>query len=156
MKVSRSSPLGLYVIGIAALFLAGFLMLVVFGAQTYQNTVAVQNGNNQTRSTLSYISAVVRASDAAGSVKVAEVVLEDGGTTKVLSLADGDTGYALRVYLHEGMLMEEYARAEAELVPAASNEIGATDIFDVEKDGSILRVQTGDGKVLLHLRAEQE
>ena len=45
MNTSRSSPLGLYVIGIAALFLAGFLMLVIFGAQTYRNTVSVYIGD---------------------------------------------------------------------------------------------------------------
>lgn len=155
MKTGRSSPLGLYVIGIAALFLAGFLMLVIFGAQTYRNTVGVQSGNNRTRATLSYICAAVRASDTAGGVKAAEVILPDGTDTQVLSLSDGDTGYALRIYRHGGKLMEEYARAEAELTPSASNVVGETELFEVELKGSTLRVRTDDGSVLLHLRTEQ-
>jgi len=153
MKKSYSSPLGLYVIGIAALFLAGFLMLVIFGAQTYRHTVGVQNGNNHTRATLSYVTAAVRAADTAGGVRVEEAVLDDGTVTQVLSLADGDTGYVLRIYLHEGSLMEEYARAEAPLTPSASNVIGETGLFEVEKDGPVLRVRTDEGSVLVHLRA---
>ena len=34
-KEDQKSPLGLYSIGIAALFLLGFFLLVVFGAQNY-------------------------------------------------------------------------------------------------------------------------
>ena len=45
MKKEHRSPIGLYTIGVAALFLAGFFLLVVFGAQSYRNTVAGQNGN---------------------------------------------------------------------------------------------------------------
>ena len=53
MKEDNRSPLGLYTIGIAALFLAGFFLLVVFGAQSYRNTVAGQNGNMRSRALLS-------------------------------------------------------------------------------------------------------
>lgn len=155
MRRTDSTPLGLYVIGIAALFLAGFLLLVIFGAQTYRHTVAVQDGNNHTRATLSYIAAAVRASDTAGGVQVTEAILEDGTDTHILSLADGDTGYALRIYLSDGRLMEEYARAEALLTPSASSVVGETSLFEVEKKGGLLRVRTDDGTVLLHLRSAQ-
>ena len=154
MKTSRSSPLGLYVIGIAALFLAGFLMLVIFGAQTYRNTVSVQNDNNETRATLSYISATVRAYDTAGAVEIKQERLADGSETQVLALADGNTGYAVRIYTSGGNLMEEYARTDAALTPSASNIIGATQTFEAEKEGSILRVRTDEGSVFLHLRVE--
>ena len=132
MKKTDSSPLGLYVIGIAALFLAGFLMLVIFGAQTYRNTVGVQNENNDARATLSYLSAAVRSADAAGAVYVTEVLLEDGTDTQVLGLADGDTGYMLRIYRHSGNLLEEYAKAEAPLTPSASNVVGETERFEID------------------------
>lgn len=154
MNTSRSSPLGLYVIGIAALFLAGFLMLVIFGAQTYRNTVSVQNGNNETRATLSYISATVRAYDTTGAVEVTGAKLADGTATQVLALADGNTGYAVRIYTAGGNLMEEYARTDAALTPSASNVIGATQTFEAIREGDILRVRTDEGSVLLHLRAE--
>ena len=154
MKKSRSSPLGLYVIGIAALFLAGLLMLVIFGAQTYQDTVRVQNDNNRFRASLSYITATVRAYDGAGAVSITDMVLNDGTGTQVLTLLDGDTGFAQRIYCSDGKLMEEYARAGAALQPDAGNAVGETTTFEADIDGSILRVRTDEGEVLIHLRAQ--
>lgn len=154
MKKSSSSPLGLYVIGIAALFLAGFLMLVIFGAQTYRNTVGVQSGNNRTRATLSYISAAVRAADAEGGVRVEEERLADGTDTQVLTLLDGDTGFALRIYSADGKLMEEYAAMQVPLTPSAANMVGETEIFEAEiAEGNILKVRTEEGSVRIHLRS---
>ena len=154
MKKSSSSPLGLYVIGIAALFLVGFLMLVIFGAQTYRNTVGVQSGNNRTRATLSYISAAVRAADAEGGVRVEEERLADGTDTQVLTLLDGDTGFALRIYSAGGKLMEEYAAMQVPLTPSAANMVGETEIFEAEiAEGNILKVRTEEGSVRIHLRS---
>ena len=72
MKREGSSPLGLYTIGIAALFLAGFFLLVVFGAGSYRNTVSAQNDNMASRALLSYLSTTVKGHDSAGAVRVEE------------------------------------------------------------------------------------
>ena len=72
MRKEHHSPIGFYTIGVAALFLAGFFLLVVFGAQSYRNTVAGQNGNMQSRALLSYLSTTVKACDAAGAVSLTE------------------------------------------------------------------------------------
>ena len=61
---------GLFAIGITALFLAGFLTLVVFGAKAYRATVAGQRDNNELRSQLSYISTMCKSMDASGAVTV--------------------------------------------------------------------------------------
>ena len=63
MKSAKGPSIGLFTIGIAALFLIGFLLLVIFGAQTYRNTVGSQNRNNEARATLSYLSAIAKAGD---------------------------------------------------------------------------------------------
>ena len=47
--------LGLNMIGIAALFLAGFFLLVIFGAQSYRGTVAGRSGNMDDRALLAYL-----------------------------------------------------------------------------------------------------
>lgn len=141
-------------IGTAALFLAGFLALVIFGAQTYRSAVGVQSRNNRTRATLSYISSAVRAADAEGAVRVEDGVLKDGSHSRVLILEDGDSGYSLKIYCKKGILMEEYSRTDAELLPSAGNAVGETERFEVEKDGQLLRVRTDEGSVLLHLRSE--
>lgn len=141
-------------IGNAALFMAGFLALVIFGAQTYKSAVGIQSRNNRTRATLSYITSAVRAADASGAVRVEDGTLDDGTKTQILALDDGDTGYCLRIYCKEGNLMEEYARTDGQLSPSAANAVGQTELFKVEKNGQVLRVRTDDGSVLLHLRAD--
>lgn len=151
MKQSERSPLGFYTIGIAALFLAGFFLLVLFGAQTYRNAVRSQNDNYQTRSLLSYLSTCVRANDTAGGVQV-----RDSEFGQVLVVADGDSGYALRIYRYQGNLVEDFAALDAALSPENAQVIGETEIFEISSltDG-LLSVTTDAGRVLLGLRCEE-
>lgn len=149
MKRQSSSPLGLYTVGIAALFLAGFFLLVVFGAQSYRNTVAEQNGNMASRALLSYLSTTVKGYDTRGAVRI-----EQGEDGTVLHIADGDTGFALRIYRHDGMLLEDYAAADSPLSPESAQAIGATELFEAALSDGLLRLQTDAGEVLLHLRSE--
>ncbi|MBQ9250326.1 MAG: DUF4860 domain-containing protein [Oscillospiraceae bacterium] len=150
MKKEERSPLGYYTIGIAALFLAGFLLLVVFGSQSYRNTVAGQNENMQSRALLSYLATTVKAGDISGGVRVA-----DSAYGPVLSVADGGSGYAVRIYQHEGLLLEDYAAADAELQPEEAQQIGETELFQIEQPGEdLLLIRTDAGRVLLRLRSE--
>ena len=136
---------------IAALFLAGFFLLVVFGAQSYRSTVGGQNRNMQSRALLSYLSTTVKGYDAEGAVGIDE----DAEVGKVLILREGRSGYALRIYRADGMLVEDYARTDAGLRPEDAQVIGETAVFDpvLTADG-LLTVSCDAGKVLLHLRSE--
>ena len=148
VRKEERSPLGLYTIGIAALFLAGFFLLVFFGAQTYRATVTSQTGNNQTRSLLSYLATCVSGYDTAGSVSVYE---SEYGT--VLSVRDGDTGYGLRIYRYQDALVEEYAAVDAPLSPERAQVIGETKLFRVTTlSPDLLQAETDAGRVLLRLR----
>ena len=150
MKNRSDSPLGLYTVGVAALFLTGFFLLVVFGAQSYRNTVLGQSSNNDTRALLSYLATAVRAADERGTVRV---VPNAAGTE--LCLDDGDTGFTRRIYLADGMLREEYAPADAARGETEAYPIGPTTRFDVETlNGVTLRILTDTGEVLVHLRSE--
>ena len=153
MRKEHHSPIGLYTIGVAALFLAGFFLLVVFGAQSYRNTVAGQNGNMQSRALLSYLSTTVKACDAAGAVSLTE----DPEVGRVLVLADGSSGYAVRIYHRDGILLEDYAAADTPLRPEEAQRIGETRQFEAEKpSGDVLKLKTDAGSVLLHLRSGGE
>ena len=68
MEHDRNLPMALYTMGIACLFLAGFFLVVLFGAQTYRGTVSGQMENNQSRVLLSYLTTCVKSSDSAGAV----------------------------------------------------------------------------------------
>ena len=150
MKREKGSPVGLYTIGVAALFLAGFFLLVVFGAQSYRGTVNGQNDNVRTRTLLSYLATVLHGSDTRGAVAVEET--EDG---PILHVADGSTGFELRIYRHDGSLVEDYAAAGSPLRPEGAQTIGETERFVVERPAAdLLRIGTDAGDVLLRLRSE--
>ena len=150
MKQYKSSPVGLYTIGIAALFLAGFFLLVILGARSYRNTVSVQSGNMGSRALLSYIATSAKANDTSGGLDIA-----DGPEGQALIIADGDTGYALRIYKYNGSLVEDFAAVNAPLSPDSAMVIGATDKFTVDKtDAGVYSVATDDGRVLINPRSE--
>ena len=149
MRRENGSLLGLYTIGIAMLFLAGFFLLVVFGAGSYRNTVAQQHDNTEKRALLSYFSTTVKGYDSEGAVE-----LKDTEYGTMLQVADGSSGYALKIYCQDGKLLEEYARKEAALSPERAQTIGETERFSAELSGQTLRIFTDAGSVLLRLRSE--
>ena len=149
LKENEKSPLGYYAIGIAALFLLGFFLLIVFGAQSYRDAVTAQHANNDARVLLSYVSTCVKGSDSEGCVQIRE---QDG--QQVLVIADG-SGYASRLYLLDGSLVEDYGETDGPLDPDNAEIIGQTSVFEVEvlQDG-LLAVTTDAGRSLVCLRSE--
>ena len=149
MKQDNRSPVTFMTMGIAGFFLAGFFLLVVFGAQTYQGIVEGQSRNNHTRELLGYLATCARANDSEGAVQVLEH--EDG---PLLVIADGDTGYGFRIYRHEGILVEDYGPLESEVSPQTAMAIGETEVFQVEKQSEgVYAVTTDAGTVLFCARS---
>lgn len=146
----KTSPLGLYSIGIAALFLIGFFLLIVFGAQNYRGAVTAQHVNDDSRVLLSYVSTCLSSCDETGCVQIRK----DGDST-VLVIADGDTGYASRLYLSDGCLVEDYNEIDAPLDPQDAQTIGETGVFTVEeKAEGLLAVTTDAGTSYVYVRSE--
>ncbi len=150
MGQRKTVSTGLFTIGIAALFLAGFFLLVIFGARIYQGTAGRQERNEESRAELAYFTTIMKAGDVAGAVE-----LRDSEYGQVFVLRDG-TGYALRVYLCEGRLLEEYEAADAPLDPERAQVIGRTETFAVTEEAGLIRVRTDAGQVLLHPRCGGE
>ena len=149
MRQENKSPVALITMGIAGLFLAGFFLLVIFGAQTYCGIVEGQTHNNHTREMLGYLAICVKANDSEGAVSI----LENGGN-QVLVIADGTSGYALRIYQHAGVLVEDYGQLDSEINPEMAMEIGKTEIFRIEElTEGIYAVTTDAGVVLFHARS---
>lgn len=140
----RRSYLGLYTMGIAALFLAGFLLLVSFGAGTYRDIVSGQEDNNQTRALRSYITTCVKANENG------EIYVEDTDQGQTLVIRDGDSEYGIKIYQYNGNLMESYCRLDAENVLDGAQVIGKTKTFSVEEvTDDVLAVTTDKGRTLL-------
>ena len=149
MKRTERSPLGWYTVGIAALFLTCFFLLVLFGSLTYRNAVRSQSRNYDARSLTAYITTTVRANDSENSVSV-----YDSPYGTVLSVADGDSGFAFRIYRYDGHLVEEYEESGAELAPDSAQVIGDTEVFSAEwlTDG-LFAVRTDAGRALIGVRS---
>lgn len=140
---------GIYTVAVAGLFLAGFFLTVVFGAQTYRGVVAGQTHNNQARALLSYISTCVKSNDTEGAVSVGQL---DG--RQVLVIADGNTGYGLRIYQDGKSLLEDYGRLDAGLDPSFAQTIGETENFLIEELAEdTYAVTTDAGRVLFSVRS---
>ena len=152
MNERKDSPLGLYTMGICALFLAGFLLLVILGAQTYRKTAAGQETNNRTRAQLSWLSAVIRANDREGAVYLSEQESPENGT--VLVVEDG-SGYASRIYRYDGYLVEDYGAVDEAFLPESALKIGQTSLFEVElhPEDNALSVTSDEGSIYLTLRS---
>ena len=149
MKRTERSPLGYYTIGIAALFLAGFFLLVTYGALTYRNTVRSQSANYRTRTLVSYLTTSLADNNTAGRAGVTES--PEYGT--VLTVDDGDSGYAFRIYVRDGRLLEDYAAADAPLNPDGAQVIGETASFSALRlSDSLIEVRTDAGRALLGAR----
>ena len=150
MKQRERNPIGFYTIGIVGLFLAGFFLLVVFGAKSYRAAVSGQGDNMEQRALLAYVATAVKSHDTAGAVYAAES--EFG---PVLTIEDGDSGYALRIYRYEGALLEDFAADGMPLSPADAQTIAPTETFAVEgPENGRLTVTTDAGRVIVQLRAE--
>lgn len=133
------------------MFLAGFFLTVVFGAQTYREIAEGQSRNNEARALLSYISTCVRMNDTPGAVRVSR---EEG--EPVLVIADGQSGYAIRIYRYGDSLVEDYGEADGALYPDMAQVIGETEEFRIEElENGAYAVVTDAGRVLFGLRSEK-
>lgn len=148
----QSQPQAFFTLGIAGLFLAGFFLLVTFGAATYRQAVESQTSNNRARALLSYISTCVRAHDHASGVEVRSGE-DEGIEGPVLVIHDRDSGYAIRLYRWEGSLVEDYGPAEGPLWPEEAQVLGETEVFAVEEKNGVPYVATDEGQVPLRLRS---
>ncbi len=147
----ESSLSGIYTMAVAGVFLAGFFLTVIFGAQTYREIADGQNRNNEARALLSYISTCVRMNDTAGAVSVSQVEGEP-----VLVIADGQSGYAIRIYRYGDSLVEDYGEAAGALYPDMAQVIGETEEFRIEElGGQTYAIITDAGRVLFGLRSEK-
>ncbi len=142
---------GIYTMAVAGVSLAGFFLTVVFGAQTYREIAEGQSRNNEARALLSYISTCVRMNDTPGAVRVSR---EEG--EPVLVIADGQSGYAIRIYRYGDSLVEDYGEADGALYPDMAQVIGETEEFRIEElENGAYAVVTDAGRVLFGLRSEK-
>ncbi len=152
MKHNGKNPTLLLSVGLAALFLLGFLLLVAFGARSYRDMVDSQYGSMDARALGAYLAASVKANDSRGALRT-----EDSAYGQVLVVTDEASGWALRYYRFDGQLVEDFARDGAPLAPEEAQRIAPTERFSVELgENDLVSVLTDAGRTLLRLRSAEE
>ena len=74
----------------------------------------------------------------------------------VLVIADGQSGYAIRIYRYGDSLVEDYGEADGALYPDMAQVIGETEEFRIEElENGAYAVVTDAGRVLFGLRSEK-
>ena len=152
MKQNGKNPILPLSLGVAALFLLGFLLLVAFGARSYRDVVDNQYAGMDARALSAYIAASVKANDSRGSLRT-----EDSEYGQVLVVTDAESGYALRYYRYDGQLMEDFGPAGSPLAPEDAQPIGPTSVFSVERgENGLVTLITDAGRTLLYVRSAEE
>lgn len=153
MKKRSEFWMHLYPLLLFAIIVLSLLFLISAGTGLYRAVVDSQTENRRARAALSYLTARVRAADAAGAVSIG-----DGpeGDALLLRETAGDEVYETRIYLYDGALREEYALADTPLRPDSAERIVPLDAFSLtlEQDG-LLVAATEHGEARVALRCEE-
>jgi hypothetical protein len=124
---------------IAVLFLV-ILLLVVFAARSYQHSADSQYKNDTQRIVCAYVVTAVKDNDGG------EVTPETFDGCPGVSIADGDTGFAHKIYMKDGVLLEEYSLADEAVNPETASEIGETEVFEINYiSDDLLEIRTDKG-----------
>lgn len=141
-KLAPAAALALYLV-----LLGTVLVLAGVGGRLYGVLSDSRAANDARRASLTYVAARLRAADAAGAVRVEG---RPGGDALVL---DDGSGYVTRLYADHGALVEEYAAADTDYMPAAAEKVADTHTFTVVQDGAQYIITTDDGEVRVTLHS---
>lgn len=163
-----------------ALFVAALLMAILTGTNVYRELNREGETADNQRLSLTLLANDVRANDQIDAVAWAWVTEE--GVDMVVAhgreeleqpeMADGDSPrnlldgpalvlretlpsgvYETRLYRYDGVIMEEYALADAPYDPSKATAIVPSSVFDFSYAGGLLTITTDAGQVSVALRA---
>ena len=143
-KTSRTT--GLLALLVFLLFALCLLLVLLTGAGVYRGLVRRGEERYAARTTVQYIATRVR--------QAGDVAVEEFGGCKALVFPETIDGerYLTRVYCHEGWLMELFSTGTAELSPEDGERVLEAEDLQVQLEGNLLTVRTGEQTLYLHLR----
>ena len=145
-KRTRSITDILSALTIAVLFVV-ILLLVVFAAKSYENSAQGQHENDTQRIVCAYVATAVK-DHSEGDVRPMDF---DG--CPGIFIEDGDTGFAHKIYMKDGVLLEEYSLADSAIKPETASRIGETRQFDVSYiSEDLLAIKTDKGASYVHVQ----
>ena len=163
-----------------ALFVATLLMAILAGTDVYRGLNREGDAADNQRLSLTLLANDVRANDQIDAVACAwvteegvDMVVAQGreelglpeaaGASDTRCLLDGPAlvlretlpsgVYETRLYRYDGVIMEEYALADAPYDPSKATAIVRSSVFDFSYGGGLLTIVTDAGQTSVALRA---
>lgn len=104
----------LFIIALLGVFMITALFVVLFGAKTYEKTVADMDRNFATRTARSYITEKIRSHDYSDGVELSDdsIGLYEGNSVFVLKDMKKDKTFLTYLFVQDGMLKEFTATEE--------------------------------------------
>lgn len=131
---------------IAVLFLV-ILLLVVFTAKSYQHGSTLQYENESQRVAGAYVATAIK------DHTDGEITVEEFSGCPGICIEDGDTGFAHKIYMKDGLLLEEYSLTDAPVDPETATKIGETTQFDITYiSDDLLQIKTDKGASYVHVQ----
>lgn len=141
----RTAALALF-----TLFAVALLLALVAGVRVYAALVSAEDAVEDDRFATGLLVNSVRGADAIDAVGAAA-----GPQGEALVLTERARGGAFqtRIYMYDGMLMQEYAVQDAPFNPQSATPVLATDSFWFAFDDGLLTIGTDQGTTCVALRS---
>lgn len=142
----------LFMIILLAVFFVALMGGLVLGVTMYRHAAQTQMETDDIRTGTGLLASYVKANDRTDALGVGE-----GPEGKALVLTERlDSGvYELRIYEHEGKIVQEYSMAGTAYTPARAQELVESDTFDFSLEGNLLTIKTDQGSMGVALRSPQ-
>lgn len=133
-------------------FIVFFLLITLFvGMQVYSFINSSREASDDTRLGLSLITNSVRMNDAVDAIGVGN---GPQGNALVLTERLDSGSYETRIYLYQGMIVEEYAIAESPYTPAKARELVESDSFEFDYANGLLSIYTDQGTAYVAIHSK--
>lgn len=150
---TRTSPMGIFLMALFAVFLVVDIIAVVLGTDAYAAIHRRYQEDEQAQAVLGPVIAAVRANDTQGALGVGT-----GPEGRSLVLIESlDTGtYETRIYLWQGKIVEEYALAGAAYTPQKATVLAEATSFDFSYSKGLLTLRCNTYEQSVALRSVQD
>ncbi|MCL2033956.1 MAG: DUF4860 domain-containing protein [Oscillospiraceae bacterium] len=134
----------IFTLALFCVFAASALLVVLIGANVYQNTTASMSDNFDTRTSITYISTKIRQNDALDSVYMTEF---SGVPALVLREEIGGDLYNTWIYHYDGELREIFAADDAQVSPENGQTVMSVPNLMIERlSVNMFRITTVDSR----------
>ena len=142
-----------FTVVLLAVFFVVMMGGLAAGVAMYQAVANNQIDTNMARMQAGLLASNVHANDSAGTLGTGNG--PEGRSLVMTEKADDGSKYEMRIYLHDGKIVQEYSVAGAAYTPERAQTLITSSTFDFELHGNLLIIHTDQGATNVALRSYQ-